>query len=155
LKFSYEKFDFNEMVCDVVNVMQLSARTHKIELDLADTKIIDGDRNRLGQVVINLISNAIKYSPHGDKIIVSSVNNEDTITLYVQDFGIGIPLAEHSKLFSRFFRANESTYPGLGLGLYICNEIIKRHSGKMDFESEDGKGSTFYFSIPFTQNSKQ
>jgi signal transduction histidine kinase len=155
LKFSYEKFDFNEMVCDVVNVMQLSARTHKIELDLADTKIIDGDRNRLGQVVINLISNAVKYSPHGDKIIVSSFNNEDTITLYVQDFGIGIPLAEHSKLFSRFFRANESAYPGLGLGLYICNEIIKRHSGKMDFESEDGKGSTFYFSIPFTQNSKQ
>jgi two-component system CheB/CheR fusion protein len=155
LKFYYEKFDFNEMVRDVANVMQLSARAHKIELSLADTKIINGDRNRLGQVVINLISNAVKYSPHSDKIIVSSVNNEDTITLSVQDFGIGIPLSEHSKLFSRFFRANESTYPGLGLGLYICNEIIKRHSGKMDFESEDGKGSTFYFSIPFTQNSKQ
>ena len=153
LKFYYEKIDFNVMVNEVISVMQLSAGSHKIIVDLADTKIIDGDRNRLGQVVINLISNAIKYSPAADKIIVSSVNREDTITLSVQDFGIGVPLSEQSKLFSRFFRASESTYPGLGLGLYICNEIIKRHSGKMEFKSEDGKGSTFCFTIPVTQKS--
>jgi two-component system, OmpR family, phosphate regulon sensor histidine kinase PhoR len=151
LKFYYEKIDFNEMVHEVVGLMRLSAASHKIELNLADTKMIDGDRNRLGQVVINLLSNAIKYSPHADKVIVSSVNTEDTITLCVQDFGIGVPLSEQSKLFSRFFRVNENTYPGLGLGLYICNEIIKRHSGKMDFKSEDGKGSTFCFTIPVMQ----
>lgn len=154
LNFYYEKFDFNEMVQEVTSVMQLSAGSHKIELNLADTKIIDGDRNRLGQVVINLISNAIKYSSNSAKIIVSSVNNNDAITLCVQDFGIGVPLSEQSKLFSRFFRVSENTYPGLGLGLYICNEIIKRHSGTMDFKSEDGKGSTFCFSIPVTQNNQ-
>jgi signal transduction histidine kinase len=151
LKFYYEKIDFNEMVHEVVGLMRLSAASHKIELNLADTKMIDGDRNRLGQVVINLLSNAINYSPPADKVIVSSVNTEDTITLCVQDFGIGVPLSEQSKLFSRFFRVNENTYPGLGLGLYICNEIIKRHSGKMDFKSEDGKGSTFCFTIPVMQ----
>lgn len=152
LKFNVEKIDFNEMVNEVVSVMQLSAGSHTIELELADSQIIYGDRNRLGQVVINLISNAIKYSSQADKVIVSSVNNGDTITLCVQDFGIGIPLSEQSKLFSRFFRVNENTYPGLGLGLYICKEIIKRHSGKMDFQSEEGKGSTFCFTIPVTQN---
>ncbi|HXS59041.1 MAG TPA: PAS domain-containing sensor histidine kinase [Hanamia sp.] len=153
LNFYYEKIDFNAMVNEVINVMQLSAGSHKIVLDLADTIIIDGDRNRLGQVVINLISNAIKYSPAADRIIVSSVNHDDKITLSVQDFGIGVPLSDQLKLFSRFFRASESTYPGLGLGLYICNEIIKRHSGKMEFESVVGKGSTFCFTIPVAQKS--
>lgn len=153
LKFYYENIDFNEMVDEVISVMQLFAGSHQIELNLADTKVIEGDRNRLGQVIINLISNAVKYSPNADKIIVSSVNNDDnTITLCVQDFGIGIPHSEQSKLFSRFFRVSENTYPGLGLGLYICNEIIKRHSGTINFKSEDGKGSTFCFSIPITQN---
>jgi two-component system CheB/CheR fusion protein len=154
LKFHYEKIDFNEMVDEVVSVMQLSAGSHQIELNLADTKIIEGDRNRLGQVIINLISNAVKYSPHADKVIVSSVNNDAAITLCVQDFGIGIPHSEQSKLFSRFFRVSDNTYPGLGLGLYISNEIIKRHSGIMNFKSEDGKGSTFCFSIPVTQNNE-
>jgi two-component system CheB/CheR fusion protein len=154
LKFHYEKIDFNEMIDEVVSVMQLSAGSHQIELNLADTKIIEGDRNRLGQVIINLISNAVKYSPHADKVIVSSVNNGATITLCVQDFGIGIPHSEQSKLFSRFFRVSDNTYPGLGLGLYISNEIIKRHSGIMNFKSEDGKGSTFCFSIPVTQNNE-
>jgi signal transduction histidine kinase len=154
LKFHYEKIDFNEMVDEVVSVMQLSAGSHQIELNLADTKIIEGDRNRLGQVIINLISNAVKYSPHADKVIVSSVNNGATITLCVQDFGIGIPHSEQSKLFSRFFRVSDNTYPGLGLGLYISNEIIKRHSGIMNFKIEDGKGSTFCFSIPVTQNNE-
>ena len=152
LNFYFEKIDFNEMVQEVVSVMQLSAGSHIIELNLADTKIVDGDRNRLEQVVINLISNAIKYSPNSGRIIVSSFNKNDEIKLCVQDFGIGIPLSEQSKLFSRFFRVNENTFPGLGLGLYICNEIIKRHFGTMDFKSEDGKGSTFCFSIPVSRN---
>lgn len=152
LKFHYEKIDFNEMVKEVVNEMQLSSTSHKIELNLADTKIVDGDRNRLMQVIINLISNAVKYSPEKTNVIVSTVHNDNSITLSVEDHGIGIPLSEQSKLFSRFFRVSENTYPGLGLGLYICNEIIKRHSGSMDFKSEDGKGSIFSFSIPVTQN---
>ena len=66
----------------------------------------------------------------------------------MRDYGIGIPVSEQSKLFSRFFRVSENNYPGLGLGLYICKEIIRRHSGKMSFQTEEGKGSTFCFTIP-------
>jgi signal transduction histidine kinase len=94
------------------------------------------------------LSNAIKYSPDANKIIVSSVSTKNDIKICVQDFGIGIPLSEQSKLFKRFFRVTNNTFPGLGLGLYICNEIIKRHSGTMDFKSEDGKGSVFCFTLP-------
>ena len=152
LNFYYEPLDFNEVVREVTSVMQLTTGNHKMEIDLAETQIIEGDKNRLGQVIINLVSNAVKYSPGADKILISSENTTDELKFSVQDFGIGIPLSQHSKLFSRFFRVSENTYPGLGLGLYICNEIIKRHSGTMGFISEEGKGSTFWFTIPFRKS---
>ena len=140
------------MIHEVTGIIQLSSSKHKIELHLSDTQIIKGDRNRLGQVIANLLSNAIKYSPNADKIIVSSVNSKDQVKICVKDFGIGIPLSEQSKLFSRFFRVSNNTYPGLGLGLYICNEIIHRHSGTMEFQSEEGKGSMFCFTLPVINN---
>jgi two-component system CheB/CheR fusion protein len=148
LNFNYEKIDFNELVKEAADTMQFMSPRHKIELNLNDTRTIKGDKSRLGQVIINLLSNAIKYSPNADKIVVSSHNNKNSIRFCVQDFGIGIPLSQQSKLFSRFFRVTENTYPGLGLGLYISSEIIKRHSGTMDFKSEEGKGSVFCFSLP-------
>jgi signal transduction histidine kinase len=148
LYLDIEKIDFNQLVKEVVNVMQLTIKTHTIELNLSETQLIDGDKNRIGQVITNLISNAAKYSPHADKIIISTVGKPGEIKLCVTDFGIGIPLSQQSKLFSRFFRVSKNTYPGLGLGLYICNEIIKRHSGRMDFKSEEGIGSTFCFYLP-------
>jgi len=148
LYLDIEKIDFNQLIKEVINVMQLTIKTHTIELKLSETKIVEGDKNRLGQVITNLISNAAKYSPQSDKIIITTTTNSDEIKLCVRDFGIGIPLSQQSKLFSRFFRVSKNTYPGLGLGLYICNEIIKRHSGRMDFKSEEGEGSTFCFYLP-------
>ncbi len=150
LIFTYEQFDFNDLVNEVVGSMQFANSNHLIELHLAPPQIINGDRNRLGQVIINLVSNAIKYSPNSNKVIITSVFNNDHLKLCVQDFGIGIPLSEQPKLFNRFFRVNANTFPGLGLGLYICNEIIKRHFGSMDFKSEEGKGSSFCFSLPLS-----
>ena len=150
LNFQKEDFDFNELVKEVVDEVQRTSTTHRIELALAKTKIINGDRNRLGQVIMNLLSNAIKYSPQANKIIITS-NAKEEMKLCVQDFGIGIPLSQQPKLFTRFFRVTHektNTYPGLGLGLYISNEIIKRHSGTIDFKSEEGKGSTFCISLP-------
>ena len=148
LNFYLEKIDFNELVEEVTGIIQLTSNKHKIELQLSESRIIEGDRERLGQVITNLLSNAIKYSPEADRIIVSSVINDDGIKLCVQDFGIGIPLEEQPKLFNRFFRVMNNTYPGLGLGLFICNEIIKRHSGRMEFKSQEGKGSVFCFTLP-------
>ena len=148
LSYDYEKVDFNELVKETLNVLELTS-SHKLEIKLAESVQIIADKNRLGQVITNLVSNAVKYSPNADKVVIYSEKSEDEIKLCVQDFGIGIPVAEQPKLFSRFFRVSENTYPGLGLGLYICKEIINRHSGTMNFESEEGKGSTFCFSIPF------
>ena len=148
LNYNFEDTDFNELVKDVVVNMQLTSTNHQIEMNLAETTVIECDKNRLGQVIINILSNAMKYSPRSGKIEVTSVKREQDVSLYIQDYGIGIPLDQQSKLFSRFFRVTENTFPGLGLGLYISNEIIKRHSGSMSFTSEEGKGSTFGFTLP-------
>jgi two-component system, OmpR family, phosphate regulon sensor histidine kinase PhoR len=148
LNLEIEKFDFNQLVKEVTNVMLLTAKNHTIELNLSGNKMVEGDKNRLGQVISNLISNAIKYSPNATKINISTENVGNEIRLSVRDYGIGIPVSEQPKLFSRFFRVSKNTFPGLGLGLYICNEIIKRHSGRMEFKSEEGKGSTFSFYLP-------
>ncbi|MEO6905225.1 MAG: PAS domain-containing sensor histidine kinase [Ginsengibacter sp.] len=148
LNFDIERIDFNHLVKEVVNVLQLTIKTHTIELKLSETQMVEGDKNRLGQVITNLVSNAVKYSSHANKVMITSESITGQIKLCVQDFGIGIPVSQQPKLFSRFFRVSKNTYPGLGLGLYICNEIIKRHLGKMDFKSEEGKGSTFCFYLP-------
>ncbi|MGN6249030.1 MAG: PAS domain-containing sensor histidine kinase [Ginsengibacter sp.] len=147
LNYDFEKIDFNELVKETVNLLQLTTN-HQLDLKLGETEQVIGDRNRLGQVITNLVSNAIKYSPNAAKINIYSERVNDEIKLCVQDFGIGIHISEQPKLFSRFFRVSENTYPGLGLGLYICKEIVKRHSGTMNFQSEEGKGSTFWFSLP-------
>lgn len=107
------------------------------------------DRERIRQVLINLITNAIKYSPEAKKVVIRSQKNKNFIQISVQDFGIGIPKTEQLKIFDRFYQSqNHKTYPGLGLGLYISSEIIKANGGKMWVESDEGKGSTFYFTLP-------
>lgn len=149
--FEKKIFDFKELVIEIIHEVNIISETHKIELKLSKTCKIFGDRNRLGQVINNLISNAIKYSPDANSIIVSTDIKDDFLQFCVQDFGIGIPAEQHSKLFNRFFRASEvksNTFPGLGLGLYISNEIVKRHSGSLAFESEKGKGSKFCMKLP-------
>ncbi|MEO7394431.1 MAG: HAMP domain-containing sensor histidine kinase, partial [Chitinophagaceae bacterium] len=151
LHYDKESFDFNELVKEVSDEMQGTTQTHTIERHLTGAVTVVGDRNRIGQVITNLITNAIKYSPGASRIIISTTHEDSKIKCSVQDFGIGIPASEQPKLFTRFFRvvnAETSTYPGLGLGLYISNEIIKRHSGFIEYKGEEGKGSTFSFSLP-------
>ncbi|MGN6195126.1 MAG: PAS domain-containing sensor histidine kinase [Ginsengibacter sp.] len=154
LNLDFEIVDFNQLVKDVTNVMQLTAKNHTIHLNLSETCLIYGDKNRLSQVISNLISNAVKYSPKADKINISTESTEKEIKLCVRDYGIGIPVSQQPKLFNRFFRVSKNTYPGIGLGLYISNEIIKQHSGRMDFKSEEGKGSVFCFYLPIKQQVK-
>ena len=147
LSYDFETINFNDVVIETVNVLQLST-SHELRVNLGEPIIVYADRNRLGQVITNLVSNAVKYSPHSLKVDIYTEKSKDTIKLCVRDYGIGIPVSEQSKLFSRFFRVSENNYPGLGLGLYICKEIIRRHSGKMSFQTEEGKGSTFCFTVP-------
>jgi len=150
LIYDDEKFDFNEMVKEVAEEMQRITKSHQIVLNLRDCDPIKGDRNRIGQVLVNFISNAIKYSPGGDKIIISTSCADNKVKLSVTDEGIGIPDEDQPGIFKRFFRVsakNSYTFPGMGLGLYISSEIIKRHHGRIFFESKEGEGSVFSFEI--------
>lgn len=149
--FTYTSFDFDSLIRETVEDVQLTTEKHKIEVEGKTKKKVFADRERLGLVLVNLLTNAIKYSPHAVKITVHLSTDNKTITVGVQDFGIGIEKAKQDKVFQRFFKVSgpgNETYPGLGLGLYIADEIIKRHNGKMWLRSQVGKGSTFYFSIP-------
>ena len=144
-------FNFNELVREVIGDMQNTITTHQIKDHLdADIKIL-GDKDKLGQVLNNLISNATKYSPGADKIIVSTQIVNDGVKLSVQDFGIGIPTQVQQHVFEQFYRVtgeNQSIFQGMGMGLYICAEIIKREGGKIWVESAPGKGSVFYVWLP-------
>ena len=153
LKFSKEDFDFNALVLETAEEMQRTTQKHTIKVELAPTKIICGDKDRIGQVIINLVSNAIKYSPNANEILITSSIENNSIKLCVRDFGIGIPEEKQANVFDRFFRVSgdkQDTFPGLGLGLFISSEIIKRHEGNLTVKSIPGEGATFCFTLPLT-----
>ncbi|MEO6220783.1 MAG: PAS domain-containing protein [Ginsengibacter sp.] len=152
LTYKEDVFDFNDLIVEVIDDMQKTSSTHEIKNKLGETAKIFGDRNKVGQVMDNLVSNAIKYSPKAGKIIVTSALQNNGVQLSVQDFGIGILAKNRKKIFAQFYRVNDDnqfTFPGMGIGLYICSEIISRQGGKIWVESKIGKGSVFYVWLPF------
>jgi len=154
IQFHESYFDFNELVEETVEELQRTTEKHLIVKELQPSRTVYGDHDRLSQVLTNFISNAIKYSPAADKIMVKTVVDKNNTTLRVQDFGVGLSQEDQAKVFERFYRVggpDQATFPGLGLGLYIASEIIKRHKGRVWVESKPGKGSTFCFSLPMTK----
>ena len=153
LELVQEAVDMDALVREVVENLQ-PITTHRLLAETAAQRYVTGDRGRLAQVLINLLTNAIKFSPHADTVIVKVMHTHDTVIVSVQDFGIGIPQGHHQRLFKRFYRVlsqKDQTYPGLGIGLYIAHEIIQRHGGKMWAESAEEKGSTFFFTLPIRE----
>lgn len=149
--FQPSLFDLNELIYEIVEDIQRTATKHTIVTDLAPPVALAADRDRIGQVLTNLLTNAIKYSPQADRVIVRTERREGSVVTSVQDFGIGIPVAMQPHVFERFFRAagkTRASYPGLGLGLYISAEFIRRHGGDIWVESEEGTGTTVTFSLP-------
>lgn len=152
-KLSFEKheFDISELVLEIVEDVKAINPDFKIKVKGSSVAKVYGDRDRIGQVVINLLNNAIKYSPSSKEILIFINEKEGFVSLSVKDFGIGIARNHLDRIFDRFFRVpglRQETFPGLGLGLFISAEIIKRHGGKMTVESKKGKGSTFSFDLP-------
>lgn len=144
-------FDFDKLVDEVVEEQQMTAR-HRLFVSRTN-KIgeVFADRHRISQVMANLISNAIKYSPEADEVHISTGLDGSEARFNVKDFGIGIPEDQQSKVFDQYYRISASrdyTFPGLGLGLYISSEIIKRTGGKIFVTSVEGEGSDFCFRIP-------
>lgn len=151
LEFDNVPFDFNQMMLEIIEDMQLTSGRHQIKHQLSFKRMVTGDRERIAQVVINLITNAIKYSPNADRIIIYTEDHDTEVQLCVQDFGIGLTRDKMDRVFEQFYRVSgtkEHTFPGLGLGLYISSEIIKQLGGKIWVNSVIEKGSTFCFSIP-------
>ena len=150
-------FDFNELMKKIIDDMQKISPTHQIKNNSGTSATIFGDKDKFSQVLNNLISNATKYSPEGDSIVVSTELQKNGIELCVKDFGIGISAHEQQNVFEQFYRVdkdNQSTFPGMGIGLYICSEIITRHGGKIWVESSIGKGSIFHILVPFDHRNK-
>lgn len=151
LQLGKSNFWLDEMVNESVEISQATTRKHNFIIERNPKLKIYADKDRVGQVFSNLLSNAIKYTPKGGDIIVNVSKNKKNVTVSIKDFGVGVPKRYQDRIFNRFFRVykeKDKTFPGLGMGLYISYDIIKRHHGDMWVKSEKGKGSTFYFRIP-------
>jgi signal transduction histidine kinase len=151
LTFAEEAVDVDALVREVVEQLQQTRTQHQINIEGSAPGTIVGDRGRLGQVVINLLTNAMKYSPQAEQIIVHLTSATWALKVSVQDFGIGIPPSEQGKIFERFYRVpgeQKQAGDGLGVGLFIAYQIIEHHGGKLWVESLEGHGATFSFSLP-------
>lgn len=152
LDYAEKSVDMNALMRDIVETAQQISTTHTISLHGMVQKNIIGDGDRLTQVFVNLLTNAIKYSPQANNVDVFLAEEEDKITVSMQDYGMGISKEEQAKIFDRFYRVSDEKHlsvPGLGMGLYIACEIVKRHGGDITVTSEEGKGTTFFVSLPF------
>jgi two-component system CheB/CheR fusion protein len=149
LELRKTEFTLGELVEECRDELQNSS-LHQILIEGDYNIKVYADRNRLEQVIINLISNGIKYSPGSNMVIIKTEKLTDGIKIAVTDFGIGITADKIPMLFDRFYRVDENSqrYAGLGLGLFISSEIVKQHRGHIHVESEESKGSTFWFVIP-------
>jgi signal transduction histidine kinase len=145
-----KRLSLKSLIEEVATNYQQISLAHSMVLVGDEDVEVFADKEQIIQVINNLISNAIKYSPQSDKIEISLFNDPDAALIMVRDFGIGIADDEKNKIFDRFYRVDNKrqTAVGLGIGLYVCLEIVKAHGGTIGVESSEGQGSTFYFTLP-------
>jgi signal transduction histidine kinase len=152
LELQKKKFNLNELVLETVQDVLHTTQTHEILIHNEILIDIIGDQDRIGQVLINLVNNALKYSPAHTTIDVRiHASRDNFVAVSVKDDGIGIDRKDQAKIFERFYRVSgqsELSYSGFGIGLFIANQIIQRHGGYITVESEKGKGAIFSFFLP-------
>jgi PAS domain S-box-containing protein len=156
LQLNKEEFFITDLIKEIACEIQLVSASHKIIVENCDPVKVMADRERLAQVLVNFLNNAVKYSPGAEDIIVRCKTGKDSagkdcITVSVTDKGVGIKPEEHQKIFERFYRAQSNSnipFSGFGIGLYISAQIIRRHEGQVGVQSQEGQGSTFYFTLP-------
>ncbi|NJN27041.1 MAG: PAS domain S-box protein [Cyclobacteriaceae bacterium] len=151
LVLNKEHYPANEMIKDVINDIKHVNPNIDVTYDFQKDVELFADKDRIGQVLINFLTNAIKYSPNSSSVNVKSELQNGKIIISVIDSGIGISKADQKKIFERFYRVegkSEKSFPGFGIGLFIAAEIIRRHGGEIGVKSKPGKGSVFHFSLP-------
>jgi len=151
LQLKAKEFEINKLIEETITDIRHNTHSHLINFGELEKFFVNADKEKIGQVISNFLSNAIKYSDKGSIITVSSKRINDSVQVSVTDEGIGIRHRDQEKLFQRFFRVENDkmkTISGFGIGLYLASEIIQRHKGQIWVESEEGQGSTFYFSLP-------
>mgnify|MGYP001067364297 CR=1 FL=1 len=149
--YQMEQLKINELAVEAVARFRTESSHPIAILDNAADVQVEGDKERLAQVLTNVIGNAIKFSPNGGHVTLTLSNEENHVVVAIKDEGIGIPAEDIPKLFSKFQRIDNSAsrkIGGTGLGLAICREIIEKHNGTINIESEEGKGTTVRFSLP-------
>jgi PAS domain S-box-containing protein len=149
-----QPFELDKLLREILEETRLTVTTHRFSLDECDHITVDADRDKIGSVISNLISNAIKYSPKGSLIDIRCKINGEMVIVSVKDEGMGIKPQDLAHIFDRYYRVETSHtrhISGFGIGLYLSAEIIKLHGGDIYAESESGKGSTFYFSLPLAK----
>ncbi|MDQ4019285.1 MAG: cell wall metabolism sensor histidine kinase WalK, partial [Actinomycetota bacterium] len=156
LQFGIESCDAGAVAAEVVE----AARAHlpkgvSIELVLPPSlPEVAGDRDKIRQVLVNLIENAVKYSPEGGTVEVHVEPLERRLRVSVRDEGLGIPLTEQQRIFEKFYRLDPNLTRGVGgtgLGLYICRELVRRMNGRLWVASKEGQGSTFFVELPLAE----
>ncbi len=154
VQFNFESINLLDLVHESIRIIQQESPTSQIVVSGLKRQLVEGDYGRLEQVMINLLSNAVKYSLGSADISVHVSCLSQYCKVSVSDHGIGINIKDHKRIFERFYRAEEISekFPGVGVGLYVCNEIIKEHKGTLWVESEAGQGSTFSFTIPISKS---
>lgn len=154
LELQHKVFSINELVEQTVQDIHYTNTQHNIEIEEGEEFFVYADKDRIGQVLINLITNAIKYSPESHEVNIRIWEPaEGKVTVSVKDRGIGIDEIDHQNIFKRFYRIteeDEDTYSGFGIGLFLANEIIERHNGVMEVTSKKGEGSEFSFTLAVT-----
>lgn len=154
MKFIPEKTDLRKMMNEISETMQSSADLKNIKINTKaeeDLPDITVDQSRIKQVIMNLVNNAIKFSPDGSIVNIQAKKEKDDILFEVQDFGRGIPKNKQKKIFDMFYQVDSSKdkkFRGVGLGLSISRGIVNVHGGRVWVDSEVGKGSTFRFNLP-------
>ncbi len=150
-KLLIEKTNFNldDLLKETIEETYISQSSHQIILHPTCGVDIYADRDKIGNVISNLISNGIKYSDNGTSIEISCNLSDTEVEVQIKDEGIGIRPEDIEKLFERYYRVQGNhTISGFGIGLYLSSEIVERHGGRIWAESEEGKGSVFHFTLP-------
>jgi len=153
LKFNKQYFDIDNLLDNIIEVMhQTNPDFRIVKSGQVHTKVF-GDEMRIEQVIVNFLTNAIKYSPGTNEVLLNARLQNNELYIGVKDFGIGMQPEQVKRVFEKFYRVEETShrFQGLGIGLYISSEIIRRHGGHINAKSVYGEGSEFYFTIPIDQ----